>query len=146
MTDDIASSISRELDAAHAAARDAFARRDVGAYMALFDADLAYQQLDGQTVDRNRIEADVRRQLAIVHSARSEFRRESLQRTGEDAIEVLVQEATFEVKAFLFLHRAWTVCRRGRYVWTRMRDGWPIRRVEVLEEDVRPARTWLALK
>jgi hypothetical protein len=144
-TDEFSSPASQELDAAHAKANDAFARRDADAYMELFHADLAYKQPDGQTIDRNRIEAHVRRQLAIVHSARSEFQRKGLLLTGEDAVEVLIQEATFEVKAFLFLHRAWTVRRRGRYSWTRTPGGWQITRVEVLSEVVLPTRTWLAL-
>ena len=112
--------------------------------MRLFRPDLVYQRLDGQIVDRSRVERDVRRQLAIVHSARSDFRRETLGLDGEDAVEVLSQEARFEVRTFLILHRAWTVCRRGRYVWSRGPDGWRIRRVQILEEDVRPTRTWLA--
>lgn len=145
-TDEVSSPTSQELDAAHAKANDAFARRDADAYMELFHADLAYRQPDGQTVDRNRIEASVRRQLAIVHSAQSEFQRKGLVLTGEEAVEVLTQEATFEVRAFLFLHRAWTVRRRGRYFWTRTPGGWRITRVEVLSEVVLPTRTWLALR
>jgi hypothetical protein len=65
---------------------------------------------------------------------------------GEEVVEVLSQEASFEVVAFLFLHREWAVHRRGRYSWVRTPGGWQIRSVEVLEEKVRPNRMWLAFK
>ena len=133
-----------ELDAAHARARDAYTRRDAAACIAGFHPRLEYVQSDGRTIDRDRLARDISAQLAAAHRATTEFVRESLCPVPDGAIEVLEQRATFEVRAFLVVHRLWTVHRRGRYEWTWTREGWQIRRVEVLSEEVK-SRTWLAL-
>ena len=135
------------LDAAHERARRAYAQRDAAAYMAIFDADLAYTRLDGEVIGRERLARDVRAQLARVHRAASEYRRESLEARGADeAVEVIEQRATYAVRAFWVLHREWTVRRRGRYGWVHAASAWQIREVRVLAEEVAASRTWLGLR
>lgn len=136
--------IAAELDAAHERAREAYARRDASAYVATFHPELAYTQPDGRTIGREQLARDVHAQLARAHAVSTEFRRESLEADGADAAsELLEQRATFEVRAFGVLHREWVVRRRGRYDWVRTADGWQLRRVQVLSEDVSRPRTWL---
>ena len=111
-----AAGVAAELDAAHARARQAYARRDAPAYIATFHPEVAYTQPDGRTIGRDQLARDVRTQLARVHAAATEFRRESLEVAGADAaVEVLEQRATFEERAFGVIHREWTLRRRGRY-------------------------------
>ena len=133
-----------ELDATHARGREAYMRRDAAAYIAWFHPRLEYVQSDGQTIDRDQLASDISAQLAAVHRATTEFVRESLRLLPEGALEVLEQRATFEVRAFGVLHREWSVRRRGRYEWTRTTDGWQVRRVEVLSEQI-TSRTWLGI-
>ena len=135
-----------ELDAAHERARQAYTRRDADAYMATFHPDLEYRQHNGNTIGWKKLAGQVRSQLARVSAATSDFRRENLEVTkdGTTATELCEQNAKFEVRAFLILHREWTLKRRGRYEWIRTASGWQIRRVEVLAEDIR-SRTWVRL-
>ncbi len=74
--------------------------------------------------------------------------REALEFDGGSgrATETLEQRATFQVRAFGILCREWIIRRRGRYEWLRTADGWKLRRVQVLAEEVLPARTWLTLR
>jgi len=129
--------VAAELDATHDRARAAYARRDVDAYMAMFHPEVAYTQPDGRTIGHEQLARDVRAQLARVHSATTEFRREALEvRDAATATETLEQRATFAVRAFGFLRRDWSVSRRGRYEWVRTAATWQLRRVEVLWEEV----------
>jgi Domain of unknown function (DUF4440) len=135
--------LAAELDAAHARAREAYGRRDAAGYLGAFHPELQYAQPDGQTIDRARLARAVRAQLARAHCVTTDYRRESLEPLPDGgAREVLEQRAAFRVRAFGVLNREWSVRRRGRYEWARTPDGWQIRRVEVLAEDV-TARTWL---
>jgi hypothetical protein len=135
--------IRAELDTAHNSARQAYARRDAAAYMAMCHPDLEYQQADGKIIGWESLAGDVRTQLSRVAAASSEFQRETLEvdEDGITATEVCEQRATYEVRAFGLLHREWSVRRRGRYKWVRVSAGWRIRRVEVLAEDMR-SRWW----
>jgi hypothetical protein len=83
-----------------------------------------------------------------MHSADTEFRRETLEVDGGSGIatETLEQRATFQARAFGIVCREWTIRRRGRYEWLRTADGWKLRRVQVLGEEVLPARTWIAIR
>jgi len=137
-----------ELDAVHERARLAYARRDARAYIDTLDPSLEYTQLDGRTVGVEQLARDVRVQLARMHRAETEFHREALETDQEvgRAIETLEQRATFQVRMFGFIAREWTVRRRGRYEWLRTTDGWKLRRVHVLSEEVLPPRTWIAFR
>lgn len=133
------------LDAAHERARQAYAARDVAAYMALFHPELEYMQRDGKTIGHAALMRDVRAQLARMENAESSFRRASLEsRQQNRACEVLEQSATYSVRAFGIVHNEWHVQRRGRYEWLLTDSGWRVRRVEVLSESIARARTWMA--
>jgi len=127
-----------ELDAAHERARCAYAARDVTSYMDTFNVALEYRQHDGRTIGREQLAADVRAQLKRVHAAMSTFRRTAFATSADrmSATEEGVQCATFEVRAFGIVRRAWKIQRRGRYEWIRSGSGWQIRRIEVMGETV----------
>jgi hypothetical protein len=138
--------VARELDAAHELAHDAYARLDAVASMAIFHPELDYVRPDGSKVDRAQLARDVRSQLARVHAAESDYRRLTLELHGADeATELLEQRARFEVRAFRFVRREWSVRRRGRYQWRKTSNGWQIRRVDLLSEEI-SSRTWLAFR
>jgi hypothetical protein len=139
--------IAMELDVAHAVARRAYSDRDAAGYMTIFHPDLEYTQLDARTIGRDQLVRDVREQLARVHTATSEYRRDAMTvESAGDATEVLVQRASFTVRAFAVLRREWSVQRRGRYQWLRTSSGWQIRRVQILSEEIMPPRSWLSFK
>jgi hypothetical protein len=130
--------VAAELDAAHNRARAAYAQRDVDAFMAIFDPELAYTQRDGRIIDHEQLTRDVRTQLERMDAAMTEFRRESLEvQLPQTATETVEQRATFTVRAFFgFVRREWSVSRRGRYEWARSGATWRIRRVEILREEL----------
>jgi len=133
----IDSGIAAALDARHAEAAAAFARRDIEAYRDLFSASLRYRQADGRVVDRDRLMADVRAQFGRLDWAESRYTREALEVEGSRAAETLLQTASGGTSAFGILHRIWRLTRRGRYLWS-MEDGrWKILDVHVLSEEVR---------
>ena len=139
--------IGVELDVAHDIARRAYSDRDPAAYATLFHPDLEYAQLDGRTIGRDQLVRDVQKQLTRAHSAVSEYRRDALNvESTSDATEFVVQHASFTVRALGVFRREWSFRRRGRYQWLRTSAGWQIRRVQILSEEVLPARTWLSFK
>jgi hypothetical protein len=93
-------SIEQELDERHAAARDAFLKRDLNAYRAIFSASLRYRQANGKVIDRNRLMRDVASQFRQLSSVQSSFVREQLSVTGNEATETLEQSATVAATAF----------------------------------------------
>lgn len=138
--------VEAALDAAHAEAQRAFRAKDVAAYMSRFAPDLEYTQLNGKTIGRRQLARDVVRQFRSVRAVDSSYRRESLEVSGERAVEVVVQDAVAEVGAFLgVVRREWRIRRRGRYLWTDTGDGWQIAHVHVLEETVTGSRVWFRL-
>jgi hypothetical protein len=139
-------SVAAQLDDAHAAARRAYAARDVAAYVETFHPELEYTQRDGRTIGRDQLALDIRTQLERVEAASTEFQRERIEVGADAATETLEQRATYQVRAFGVLHRSWEVQRKGRYEWTLLLGRWRLRRVTVLEERVRPLRTWLGHK
>lgn len=134
MTDSSAQHIADELDAAHDRAHRAFAARDLEAYMAGFSPTLVYRQLDGTSISREQLTHDVRRQFARLNSAVSTYRREKLELVGDEVRELIEQRAHGLATAFVFVHRAWDLRRRGLYKWHKGGRGWQITEVTVLEE------------
>ena len=57
-------SIANELDAVHAAARQAFLERDINAYREFFTDDLRYVQPNGKTISRSQLMRDVGKQIS----------------------------------------------------------------------------------
>jgi len=129
-------SVERELDERHAAARDAFVRRDLEAYRAIFSASLRYRQADGEVIDRDRLMRDVASQFSRFNAVRSSSVREQLTVTGNEVIETVDQSAAMDVTVFWIVHRTWCVHRRGEYSWTKSDGVWVIEKVTVLEENV----------
>ena len=131
--------VDEELDARHLVAMDAFSRRDLDAYRQIFSPTLAYRQVDGRIIGRDRLMHDVARQFRRLSHVKASFVRERLSLAGDDATETLVQEAHLEATAFGFVHRSWRLTRRGDYSWTKPDGLWVIQRVKVLSETVLPA-------
>jgi len=136
--------IMNELDAAHQKAQDAYHRRDFHAYMEIFAPDLAYGRADGKVIGRAELAHDVRTQLQVFDSAQTSFTRERLEVHDAEATELLRQNALVTTRHFAIIRRSWSVERLGRYVWTKTSEGWRIRKVEILKENVRSAGFTLA--
>jgi hypothetical protein len=128
-----------ELDARHLAAMGAFSRRDLDAYRQVFSPTLAYQQADGRIITRDQLMRDVARQFRRLSHVKASFVRERMSIAGDEATELLVQEASLEATAFGVVHRSWRLTRRGDYVWTKLEGLWVIQRVKVFSETVLPA-------
>ncbi len=139
-------SIEKEIDACHAAAKLAFAHKDIGAYRDIFSPSLAYRQVDGRVIGRDELMRDVAVQFRRLDSAKSAFIREHLSVTSDEAIETLIQEVTIETTAFGFVHRRWKINRRGLYTWIHREGRWMIKQVEVLSETVTSAGWWFGVR
>ena len=135
MTD--TTSVSSELDAAHARAKASYKAKDLGAFMAMFAADLRYKQPDGKTIGWQDLAHDVGAQFMAVEEMDTAYVRESLQVEDGVVIEVLNQTARLTMRHWLFFKRTWHLSRRGRYRWRQSREGWKIEEVEVLSETLR---------
>jgi len=131
-------SVERELDERHAAAQDAFARRDLEAYRAMFSASLRYRRVDGEVIDRHHLMRDVAGQFRRFSSVRSSFVREQLTVTGNEVVETVDQSAVMDEAVFWVVRRCWRVDRRGEYSWTKSHGVWVIEKVTVLKENVTP--------
>jgi Domain of unknown function (DUF4440) len=125
-----------ELDAVHAQARTAFEHSDLPAYRELFSPELEYCQADGRVIGRDQLMRDVKSQFHRFRPVKSSFARESLEGADDRACEILTQTGSVSATAFFFVHRIWTLTRRGRYYWTKLGGQWRINRVEVIEEHV----------
>jgi hypothetical protein len=130
--------IEKDLDELHSTAAAAFARKDVAAYRKLFSPTLTYQQADGTIIDREQLMRDVAEQFRRLTHAASSYSRESIFIAGNEATEVLEQEAYLRATAFGFINRSWTLRRRGSYVWFKTGDTWVVQRVQVLSEAIIP--------
>ena len=134
------SQLIAELDAMHDRASRALACRDLAAYRDLMAPNLKYRQIDGRTIDRNRLMRDVAVQFRRLNRLESSFSREHIE-IGEDrATETLTQSGSVGATAFLVVHRSWDFTRKGRYTWRKSQGRWMIEEVEVLEEQVSPGR------
>ncbi len=132
--DEATQGVADELDLCHQKAIDAFRRRDLRTYMALFTADLSYRQFSGKVIGRDQLASKLAAQLSTLHSAESSFMREELVVSGNEATEELKQITTLTTRHFRVFYRTWMMERQGRYVWIRTDQGWCIRQVEVLHE------------
>src|SRR5215471_774459 len=132
--DEATQAVADELDLCHQKAIDAFRRRDLRTYMALFTADLSYRQFSGKVIGRDQLANNVAAQFSTLHSAESSFMCEELVVSGNEAMEQLKQIATLTTRHFRVFYRTWMMERQGRYVWVRTDQGWCIRQVEVLHE------------
>lgn len=140
------SQLIEELDAMHDRASRALAGRDLAAYRDLMAPDLKYLQIDGRTVDRDRLIRDVAAQFRRLNRLESSFSREHIE-IGEDrATETLTQSGSVGASAFLVVHRTWDFTRKARYTWRKSQGRWSIEEVEVLEEQVSPGRVHFGLR
>jgi ketosteroid isomerase-like protein len=142
--DEAKQAVADELDLCHQKAIDAFRRRDLRAYMALFTADLSYRQFSGKVIGRDQLANNVAAQFSTLHSAESSFMRAELVVSGHEATEQLKQIATLTTRHFRVFYRTWMMERQGRYVWVRTDQGWCIRQVEVLHESATPGSVSLS--
>jgi Domain of unknown function (DUF4440) len=128
--------IEQELDGRHAAAQDAFSKRDLDAYRAIFSASLRYRQANGKVIDRNRLMRNVASQFRRLGSVQSSFVRERLTVIGNEATETLDQSATAVTTVFGVVHRRWLLHRRGEYSWAKSDGVWKIEKVTILSENL----------
>lgn len=138
--------VAAELRAMHQRAREAFLRKDAGAYMDIFAPSLTYRQADGKVIGRDKLASQVRHQLSVVSSVENSYVSESLEAEGDRATEILAQTAFIEIVHFAVVRRRLSLHRRGRYAWSRIGGEWRIVEVEVLEEKVTPAGIRLGLR
>jgi len=132
-----AAPIEAILDELHAAAREAYSRKDVDAYREIFCADLEYQRVDGRVIDRAQLMRDVKAQFQKLDKADTTFVREEFSLDGKQATAVLSQTACADAVAFGFIRRSWCLRRRGHYTWATTDGVWKIARVRVLSEEIR---------
>ncbi len=123
-----------ELDRLRDEAQSAFLDRDVDRYMRLFSPQLTYKSAGGKIISRERLAADVLRQMRVMSSMETSKTRERLEILPEKVIEVVTQSSSMTATAFFFIHHTTQIVRRGRYVWRKTEDGWQIVDVEVLDE------------
>jgi ketosteroid isomerase-like protein len=142
--DEATQAVADELDLCHEKAMDAFRRKDLRAYMALFTPDLSYRQSSGRVIGRDQLANNVAAQFSMLHSAESSFLREELVVSGQEATEQLKQIATLTTKHLRIFYRTWMMERQGRYVWIRTDQGWCIRQVDVLHESAKPGSVSLS--
>lgn len=126
------------LGARHAAAQEAYRRKDIASYQAMFSRDLVYRREDGSVVGRAALMKDVQDQFDRFGKVDSRFVRESLQIVDGNVAERLRQTATAETSAFGLVHRRWRMMRRGRYTWSLTDGVWTITSVKVHAEETRP--------
>lgn len=130
-------SIASELDAAHAAARQAFRARDLDAYREFFTDDLRYVQPDGTAIGRAQLMRDVGKQLAQYKAVDSEMTRESIAMNNDGTVTQLArQNGTYSVSVFFIFTKAWRIERQGKYTYRKTDSGWRICDVEVQAETV----------
>jgi len=146
MHDDELAKVAAELKAMHQRAKEAFLRKDAGAYMDIFAPSLKYGQADGKVIGRDKLAAQVRHQLRTVSSVENSYVCEKLEMEGERAIEILEQTASAEIVHLGFIRRRISLHRRGRYSWERIGGEWKIVEVEVLEEKMMPASIRFGLR
>jgi hypothetical protein len=129
--------ISAILNERHALIREAFLRRDLAAYRAMFSAALRFRQADGRVIDRDQLMRDVAAQFRRLGGSESNAVREALEADGAEYTETVRQTGRATASAFGFIHRMWQVDRHARWTWANEDGAWNIVRVEVLDERVR---------
>lgn len=130
-------SIASELDAVHAAARQAFRVRDLDAYREFFTDDLRYVQPDGKAIGRAQLMRDVAQQLAQYKAVDSEMTRESIAINDDGTVTQIVrQNGTYSVSVFFIFTKTWKIERQGKYSYRMTDTGWRICEVEVQAETV----------
>jgi Domain of unknown function (DUF4440) len=135
-----------ELDAMHLEAREAFERRDLAAYRALFAPELTYCQADGRVIGRDQLMRDVAAQFRRLSGFRSSFVREAIEIGDGRANELLTQTGCTCATAFFIVHRVWEFSRRSRFFWTDVGKRWRIERVEVIKEHVSTGRFQIRMR
>ncbi len=129
--------LTADLDAAHAAAIDAFSEKDVSAYRDCFTPDVEYTQADGRVIGRDQLMRDVQAQFNRVHSLGTSYSRQSLTKHSDDRVtETLTQSAWIKLRVFVFFTIHWSVERSGDYSWRKVDGLWKLERVIVRSENV----------
>ncbi|MCP3925208.1 MAG: hypothetical protein GY714_21760 [Desulfobacterales bacterium] len=128
--------IAIELDEIHARSKKAFLENDLDAYMSTFSLTLSYKQANGKIINWEQLRNDVAPQLSSAHNMESTYVREQIEMKDSKIVEVLSQTATYEIKVFLFFKRKWIIRRKGRYTWSKNKNNWQIKNVEVLNEKI----------
>ena len=130
-------SIANELDAVHAAARQAFLERDINAYREFFTDNLRYVQPNGKTISRSQLMRDVGKQISQYKAVDSEMTRESIVINHDGTVtQVVHQKVVYSISVFFFFTKTWKIERHGKYTFRQTDQGWRICDVEVLAESV----------
>jgi hypothetical protein len=117
----MSSQVAEELDVVHRQAKQAYAARDLAAYMDVFAPALEYIQADGRTIDHGQLTGDVRSQMSRVRAMDTNYERQSLVADGDRATEELVQSAWADMTVFRVFKRRWQLRRTGRSHWLKPR-------------------------
>jgi ketosteroid isomerase-like protein len=129
--------IANELDSLHAAARKAYCARNIETYEDFFTEDLRYVQPNGKAIGRAQLMRHVDKQLAQFKTVDSEMTREAIAINDDGTVtQIVSQNGTYSVSAFVIFTKTWKIKRRGKYTYRKTAVGWRICAVEVLSETV----------
>ena len=132
----VSSEITAELDAVRAKVREALASRDLDRYLDVFSPQLQYTQPDGNTISRDQLARDVRKQFRAMRRADSTMDVVSATMSDNRIVETVTQNASIDIAIFFFFTKRWYIKRTGEYQWEKAPDGWKVVRVIVFEEHV----------
>lgn len=126
----------KAIDNAHAIANQAQQDKNFDKYMGTFANDLLYKQINGKTIGKKQLEADVKRYFTRVKSFSSNYQRTEISFQEEEITERLTQHSEVSIRVFIFFTKKWTVERKGIYKWKMINGDWKIFNVEVLNERI----------
>ncbi|WPV00565.1 hypothetical protein SNE26_02140 [Mucilaginibacter sp. cycad4] len=126
----------KTIDDAHIIAKKAQQNKELDLYIDIFADDLQYKQLNGKTIGKKQLAADVKRYFNRVKSFSSNYRRTEFSFSEGKVTERLTQYSEVSIRVFIFFTKKWTVEREGIYEWKMIKDSWKIFNVEVLNERI----------
>ncbi|PWK78521.1 hypothetical protein LX99_02365 [Mucilaginibacter oryzae] len=124
------------IDNAHIAANEAQQNKDFDFYMDFFTDDLQYKQLNGKTIGKKQLAANVKHYFNRVKSLSSSYQRTEINFSANEVTERLIQHSEVSIRVFVFFSKKWTVEREGIYKWKLIDGAWKIFKVEVLREKI----------
>lgn len=124
------------IDNAHIAANEAQQNKDFDFYMDFFTDDLQYKQLNGKTIGKKQLAANVKHYFNRVKSLSSRYQRTEINFSANEVTERLIQHSEVSIRVFVFFSKKWTVEREGIYKWKLIDSAWKIFKVEVLREKI----------
>ena len=124
------------IDNLHIKANQDIKNKNIDEYMSIFDDDLKYTQLNGKTINKNRLIQDQKKYWSCILEINNNYERLDCHLDNDLFIENLTQIATVWVRSFVFFRKKWTFRRKGKYVWRHINGQWRICQVNILEEKI----------